>query len=205
VSELIAQYGYAAVLIGTILEGETILVLGAVAAKLGYLKIDFVILAAFLGSFIGDQFYFWIGRRYGDRLLLHRPSWRMRIGQATQMLEKYDTWFILGFRFAYGLRSISPFVIGMSRIAAWRFMLLNMIAAFIWAAALGSVSYLLGAVMQRLLAKFEVVEHYAILIVAIAGALVWLVHFIGTRLRTRRYLENEYASTSQGDRSDSDV
>ncbi len=192
-SELVAKYGYQAVLIGTMLEGEMILVLGAIAAKLGYLKIGLVVLAAFVGSYVGDQFYFWIGRKYGHRLLARWPSWRMRMTRATRLLEQYDTWFILGFRFVYGVRSISPFVIGMSRISAWRFVLLNMIAALVWAAALGGVSFALGGVMKTLLARFEVVEHYAILIVAVAGAVLWAVHLIRTRRRTQRYLEAEDA------------
>ena len=190
-SELIAKYGYLAVLIGTMLEGETILVLGAISAKLGYLKIELVILAAFVGSFVGDQIDFWIGRKYGHTLLARWPSWRMRMSRATRLLERYDTWFILGFRFVYGMRSISPFVIGMSRVAAWRFMLLNMIAAFVWAIVIGGVSFMLGAVMKTLLARFEVVEHYAIVIVAVVGIGLWIIHLVRTRRRTKRYLETE--------------
>ncbi len=193
-SELVAQYGYLAVFIGTIFEGETILVLGAVAAKLGYLKIELVVLLAWTGAFVGDQAYFWVGRLYGKRLVARWPSWRMRVHRATRLLEKYDTWFILGFRFVYGIRSISPFVIGMSRIAAWRFMLLNLIATFLWAGILGSVSFLLGAVMTAMLKRFEVLEHYAIVIVAVAGAAIWLAHFILTRRRNARFLESEESS-----------
>ncbi|MDA7946460.1 MAG: DedA family protein [Hyphomicrobiaceae bacterium] len=204
-SELVAQYGYLAVLIGTIFEGETILVLGAVAAKLGYLKIGLVVLVAWIGSFVGDQAYFWIGRLYGIRLLARWPSWRMRVHRVTHLLEKYDTWFILGFRFVYGIRSISPFVIGMSRIAAWRFMLLNLIAAFLWATALGGVSFLLGAVMKTVLARFEVVEHYAIVIVAAAGILLWIAHLVRTRQRTEQYLETEESAKKVGKSPDSGV
>jgi len=204
VSELVAKYGYLAVLIGTMLEGETILVLGAISAKLGYLKIGFVILAAFIGSYLGDQFYFWIGRKHGHKLLERWPSWRMRMMRATRLLEKYDTWFILGFRFVYGVRSISPFVIGMSRISAWRFVLLNMVAALVWAVALGGVSFALGGVIKTLLARFEVVEHYAIAIVAVAGVLLWAIHLVRTRRRTQRYLETEDAG-GELERPDSGV
>ena len=58
--DVIDKYGYAAVLIGTFLEGETILVIGGLAARLGYLKLQWVIVAAFAGSLAGDQ----IGRAH---------------------------------------------------------------------------------------------------------------------------------------------
>ncbi len=55
---IIEHYGYAAILIGTFLEGETILVLAGLAAHQGYLVLSWVISAAFLGSLCGDQLFF---------------------------------------------------------------------------------------------------------------------------------------------------
>ena len=62
---LIANYGYAAVLIGTFVEGETILVIAGFAAHRGYLSLPWVILLAFAGSLAGDQLWFYVGRRSG--------------------------------------------------------------------------------------------------------------------------------------------
>ena len=55
---LIENYGYLAILIGTLLEGGTILVLGGFTAHQGYLALPWVILAAFAGSLCGDQLFF---------------------------------------------------------------------------------------------------------------------------------------------------
>src|SRR5664279_3888402 len=57
----IRNYGYWALLVGTFLEGETILMLGGLSAQLGYLDLSLVIVVAFIGSFSGDQFYFIVG------------------------------------------------------------------------------------------------------------------------------------------------
>ena len=53
---IIENYGYAAILIGTFLEGETILVLAGLAAHQGYLVLTWVILAAFAGI---SFFFIW--------------------------------------------------------------------------------------------------------------------------------------------------
>lgn len=63
IADFLSHYGYLALLIGTFLEGETILVLGGLAAHQGYLDLAGVILAAFAGSLMGDQFFFLLGRR----------------------------------------------------------------------------------------------------------------------------------------------
>jgi len=81
-SEMIAKYGYLAVFVGTFFEGETILVLGGFAAHRGYLELPYVMLAAFVGTVLGDQLYYFIGRRWGVRLLEKRPRWRERSAKA---------------------------------------------------------------------------------------------------------------------------
>ena len=58
---LIQTYGYVAILVGTFLEGETVLVLGGLAAHQGYLQLPGVMLAAFAGTLIGDQLFFFLG------------------------------------------------------------------------------------------------------------------------------------------------
>lgn len=70
--ELISTYGYAAVGIVTFLEGGTILIPGGFAAHRGYLELPWVIVCALLGTFIGDQFYFYLGRTRGRSALEKR-------------------------------------------------------------------------------------------------------------------------------------
>lgn len=66
--QLIDTYGYWAILVGTLLEGETILLLGGFAAYQGYLALPWVILAAFIGAFCGDQLFFFLGEE------IYRPN-----------------------------------------------------------------------------------------------------------------------------------
>jgi membrane protein DedA with SNARE-associated domain len=62
---LIAQYGYLVLFFGALVEGETILIAAAFAAHRGYLFLPWVVLIAFAGSFAGDQFCFFLGRKKG--------------------------------------------------------------------------------------------------------------------------------------------
>ena len=61
---LLNEYGYPVLLIGTFLEGETILILGGMAAHLDYLSLGWVIACGFLGTLFGDQLYFFLGWRH---------------------------------------------------------------------------------------------------------------------------------------------
>ena len=66
---LLQKFGYLAVLVGTFLEGETILVLAGFFAERGYLRLPLVIVCAFSGAYVGHVFWFWLGRSQGVKLL----------------------------------------------------------------------------------------------------------------------------------------
>jgi membrane protein DedA with SNARE-associated domain len=179
---LIRTYGYLAVLVGTFLEGETVLVLAGFAARLGYMKLPGVILAAFVGSLSGDQLFFYIGRRHGQAFLEKRPHWQARARRVHKLLEKHGTPFMIGFRFLYGLRTVSPFVIGTSSVPAGFFLLLNSIGAIIWAAAVGTGGYLFGHALQAIIGDLKRYEQGALAAIVIIGLSVWIIHLCRHRL-----------------------
>ena len=65
INNLISQYGYAALVIGSMAECETITLLGGVAAHQGLLKFPLVVISVALGGMIGDQLLYLVGRRFG--------------------------------------------------------------------------------------------------------------------------------------------
>lgn len=178
---LIDSYGYAAILVGTFLEGETILVLGGIAAKLGYLKLDWVIACAFGGTLVGDQPFFFLGRRHGKALLQRHPAWNARVEKVNTKLERHRIPLILGFRFLYGLRSVTPFVIGMSRIPVVVFVPLNVAGAALWAAAIGVLGFIFGHGLELLLQDLKRYEIEIFLLVVLAGTLIWIIHMAFVR------------------------
>lgn len=178
---LIGSYGYLAVLVGTFLEGETILVLGGVAAKLGYLQLPWVIGCAFVGTLCGDQLFFFLGRYKGAAFLARRPAWQARVARVHARLDRHQVLVILGFRFLYGLRSVTPLVIGMSDIPVPRFVLLNLLGAAIWAMVIGGLGYVFGHALETVLGD---IHHYELLVlaaVAMAGVLLWTLHLLRRR------------------------
>jgi membrane protein DedA with SNARE-associated domain len=179
---IVENYGYLAVWIGTFLEGETVLVMGGFLAHRGYLELPWVIAVAFAGTFFGDQLYFYLGRRHSQVLLARRPAWQARIGKAQALLERHQALLILIFRFLYGLRTMLPFVIGMSRVPWSLFVLLNALGALVWAIAIGFAGYLFGQALEIVLTDIEHYEHEVLAVIAVAGFLFWLFH----RVRRKR-------------------
>jgi membrane protein DedA with SNARE-associated domain len=180
--QLVRDYGYYALFIGTCLEGETIMVLGGIAARQDILHLPGVILLGFLGSLTGDQTIFFVSRRWGKQILARFPWLHVRMEKVNRILERHGTWYMISFRFFYGLRNPTPFVIGLSNIPTARFVALNVLGAALWAVTLGPMGYLLGALAEQILTDAK----WAILGVAGIGAAIWLVRHLLLRRARRR-------------------
>lgn len=171
----VVQYGYLALFIGTFLEGETILIVAGYLAQDGMLDLPLVIVAALFGSFGGDQTFFYIGHFKGIRFLERRPALQSSAAKAFRLLHRHQIAVILGFRFLYGIRNVTPFVIGSSGYSPLRFFLLNFLGALVWAIAFASFGYHLGNVAETLLEDVERYEKYALGAIAALAltAMLW--------------------------------
>jgi membrane protein DedA with SNARE-associated domain len=139
--EYIESWGYIAIFLGSLVEGESVILVAGFLAHEGYLSLPKIILVAFLGSLLADQTSYFVGRYYGNLLIARFPSLRSRFDKAFYFLRRYDNFFILSCRFIYGVRTLSPFVIGASGVGIFRFIILNFIAALIWSVLSCVIAY----------------------------------------------------------------
>ncbi|BAK78522.1 DedA family protein [Pseudogulbenkiania sp. NH8B] len=165
-TQLLVQYGYLAVFVGALLEGETVLVLAGFAAHQGYLSFFWVVAFALCGGTLGDQTFFLLGRRYGTALLERFPGWKPGAQRASRLLQRFHTALIIGVRFLYGLRVVGPMAIGMSGVPVWRFAVLNLIGAALWALLVAGAGFLFGHALQWLFADIKRYEEGALLLIA---------------------------------------
>jgi membrane protein DedA with SNARE-associated domain len=179
--ELISTYGYAAIAIGTFLEGETILVLGGLAAYRGYLELPWVLVSAFLGTLIGDQLYFYIGRAQGHSILEKRRNWKSKSEKVFSLLNKHQVLLILGFRFLYGLRVVTPIVLGASRIAPLRFLILNILGAITWTIVIGVMGYIFGHTLEVIIGDVKRYELWIFIGLAALGVIIRTIYLLSKK------------------------
>jgi membrane protein DedA with SNARE-associated domain len=187
VHQLVNDYGawiYALIFAWTFFEGETFVLFAGLAASKGYLDWGGVFFAAWLGSFAGDQLYFWIGRRWGTTLLGRVPRWQSSVQSSLQWLKRYDTWFILSFRFIYGVRNFASFAMGMSGLAPARFASLNLGAAFIWALAFSGFGFMFGQLFKHVLG--DVAQIFSFVTLGIFVVAISVVTYLHRRRRSPR-------------------
>ena len=173
--DLVGQLGYVAVFIGTFLEGESVLALAGVAAAYGYLSYAKVVAVAIVGAFLGDQCCFYIGRRYGPRILARYPRLAAKAPRVQAILRRWDAPAVIVLRFLYGLRIAGPLVIGTCGISPWRLAVFNFIGTLIWAPLIAGIGYFAGQALEAWIGRLKHAQITLLMLLLVGAAVAWLV------------------------------
>ncbi|GGB38885.1 DedA family protein [Sphingomonas metalli] len=155
IEAIIARYGLIALFFGAGLEGETAVVTGGILSHRGLLPLAGAAAVAVAGSFVADQLFFLIGRRFRHHPRVRRIMARPAFARALAAFERRPTGFILGFRFLYGLRTISPIAIGTTSVAHRQFLALNALAAIVWGVTFTGLGYVFGDGLEALFHRYR--------------------------------------------------
>jgi membrane-associated protein len=134
--------------LGLILPGELALLLGGVLASQGRVPLAAALAVGTAGALAGDSAGYWIGRRWGPRLLASRLG--RRIGPAR--LHRVESLLLAGGgralvvgRCTAGARVVLPGLAGMLGLRYRSFALWTGVAATLWAVAHVLAGYAAGA------------------------------------------------------------
>jgi membrane protein DedA with SNARE-associated domain len=182
ISELVREWGYWAVFVGALFEGELILVTASAFAACGHLEISRVFFIALLTTIVADQVLFWVGYKVGTDWIIHRfPKLEKARERVFLLLHKMDILFIFAFRFIYGIRTISPLIIGSAKVKPPRFIIYNILSGICWASVGCFLGYTIGDIVVD--GKFDlvptIVAVVGLMIIAVGG----VVLFCKTRLK----------------------
>jgi len=160
------DYGYIILFIWSIMEGELGLIMAGIMAHTGHMNMPTAIFVAGLGGFTGDQIYFYIGR-YNKKWIHHYLSnHRRKFALAHLLLKKYGWPIIFIQRYLYGLRTIIPMSIGLTRYDAKKFAIINFLSAQVWAAITIILAYIFG---EQIMQVIEYAKHHWYFALPIAG------------------------------------
>ncbi|SBV99602.1 putative membrane-associated protein [uncultured delta proteobacterium] len=189
--DLLQSYGYLALLIGTFLEGETIVIIAGFLAQQELLSPPLIALCAFCGSVTSDQFMFILGRWKGMAIIQRFEKLEKKVAKAARLLARYETPLILGFRFIYGVRNVTPILMGVSGVSHLKFLVLNVIGAAVWAVSFTAAGYFFG---QAVTVFLEAVPHAGRYVLGGLAAVIFVVWLVHKRRKKKRERATELVS-----------
>jgi membrane protein DedA with SNARE-associated domain len=170
---------------GTVLEGESALLLASVAASQGLLNVQWVIAVAFAGATVGDQISYQAFRRFGPALIARSPTLQRRSEKARRLLAGHPVKFILISRFFWGLRSACMLALAASDVPTRVFAPANILACAIWAITVGVLGYIFSTGVARVLEAMDTISGRAPAIMA--GAAVFILVVVLLRRAVLRF------------------
>jgi len=177
--EWLKEYGYIVLFVWSILEGEMGLIMAGILSHTGDMSLPISILVAGIGGFVGDQIYFYIGR-YNKRYIYTKlHTQRRKFAIAHLLLKKYGWPIIFVQRYMYGMRTVIPMAIGLTKYSSRQFAFINLISAWFWAAMTIIPSYYYGSEILLLLKWAKAHWYFAIPLVVIV---VWTILYNLNRL-----------------------
>ena len=164
--------------LGLVLPGEVALLLGGVLAQQDRIPLAAALAAGTAGALAGDSAGYWVGRRWGPRLLGSRLGRRVgpaRLHRVESLLLRGGGRALLVGRGTAGARVVLPGLAGMLGLRYRSFALWTGAAAIVWAVAHVLVGYAAGASWRHAHHLTGRVGVALALAVAVALAVAWLM------------------------------
>jgi membrane protein DedA with SNARE-associated domain len=177
---LIAQYGLAAVLIGSAIEGDFTLILAGVFAHLGYFPFPLALAAGVLGSYVGDFAWYLLGRLRGPHFRAGRLY--QRVGPRIERLaHRLGAAQLIAARFVYGTKAASMVFWGLHGMPVVRFAIVDAIACVIGALVFAGLGYGVSGSATVLLGHVRRVQFWLLGALVVGAVLVVLIHLAAKR------------------------
>ncbi|MDD2839207.1 MAG: DedA family protein [Sulfuricurvum sp.] len=191
--EWLKEYGYIVLFVWSILEGEMGLIMAGIFSHTGDMSLSISIFVAGVGGFVGDQIYFYIGR-FNKRYIHEKlRSQRRKFAIAHLLLKKYGWPIIFIQRYMYGMRTVIPMAIGLTKYSARQFAFINLISAWFWAALTIIPAYYYGEEILSLLRWIKAHWFFAIpLIILVVWGIIHNMNRLEKKLLEKRRERQTY-------------
>ena len=131
-------------LFGILLPGDSLLFSIGVAAAVTDINIDIAVMTIIIGAVCGDSFNYITGRIVGEKIFTEDSRFLKKsyLDKTHYFFKKYGAKTIILARFIAFVRTFAPFVAGASRMNYFKFVILGIISAAIWACSITYVAFL---------------------------------------------------------------
>ena len=166
-----------ALFVGFVVPGETVAILGGVAASLGHVPLWAVLTVVVVAAIVGDSVGFEVGRRLGPWLMATKPLVRHadRLDDARALLARRGGWAVVLGRWVAFFRAVMPALAGSTDMRYRTFLVFNALGGVLWATAVVVGGYLAGTSYQAVADALGTGGAVLVGLAVVAGFVVWQV------------------------------
>lgn len=167
------EYGYFILFAYSFGGGMVAIIAAGVLSYAGKMDITTAIFVAAIANIIGSSFLFYMGRYNKTALLPYIKKHRRKLALSQILMKKHGDKIIFIQKFVYGLKTLVPLAIGLTKYPQVKFHIINTIAATFWAIVLGMGSYVAGELLMKITSYFSSNPFFAPIILLTILGLIW--------------------------------
>lgn len=181
----LATYGYIGLFLYSLGGGFIALIGAGVLSFMGKMDLTLVIFIAFIANAIGDFLLFYMARYQKGVMMDGLRKHRRKLALAHVMMKKNGSWIILIQKFVYGIKTLIPIAIGLTKYDFKKFALLNILSAAVWAVVFGLGSYLSGNALVKFASLVSDKPWIAPIILVVFGGALWFYMTHATKRKVK--------------------
>jgi len=170
----LATYGYIGLFIYSLGGGFIALVGAGVLSFMGKMDLTTSISVAFIANTLGDIMLFYMARYQRGMMLEGIANHRRKLALSHLMMKKYGSWIVLIQKFVYGIKTLIPIAIGLTKYDFKKFAILNVLSAGVWALVFGFGSFYSGNALVKFAEVIGDKPWIAPIILIIFGGTLWI-------------------------------
>ena len=168
-------WGYLAVAFFSFGGSFFIVAAAGVFSYLGHMDLTVALIVASLANFMGDNFLFYLARYHKKEVMPYFKKYRRYLAMATLVMRRYGRYAIFIQKFIYGVKTLVPLVMGMSKYSFPRFVVYNFFASILFVCTIGIAAYFASDTVIML---FEAIKQRPWIAPLFLGAIVLTVVYI---------------------------
>jgi membrane protein DedA with SNARE-associated domain len=181
----LTTYGYIGLFLYSLGGGFVGLVGAGVLSFMGKMDLSLSIFIAFMANAIGDVLLFYMARYQKTMMMDGLRKHRRKLALSHVLMKKYGSMIILIQKFVYGIKTLVPIAIGLTKYDFKKFALLNVGSSAIWALVVGLGSYYSGSVLVKVAETISEKPWIAPVVLFVLGTLVWFYMEKATKKRVK--------------------
>ena len=145
----LSTYGYLVVFLYSLGGGMVAIIAAGVLAQLGNMDVTVSIVLAAVANAMGDTLLFYVSRYNRAAVMPYIVKHKRKLAFSQILFKKHGNKIIFFKKFIYGLKTLVPLAIGLTKYSFAKFSVINVVSAAIWAILLGLGSFYAGEAFTR--------------------------------------------------------
>jgi membrane protein DedA with SNARE-associated domain len=170
----LATYGYIGLFLYSLGGGFVAIIGAGVLSFMGKMDLTLSITIAFIANALGDMMLLYMARYQKSMMMEGLKKHRRKLALSHLLMKKYGSWIILFQKFVYGIKTLIPIAIGLTKYDIKKFAVLNVLSAAVWALIFGFGSYYSGEALVKLAETISEKPWIAPIILVVMGGSLWL-------------------------------